>query len=291
MVSIQLGVSLAELSLLQPRRIDGPSFYQLCQDGRARRICFGSIHKGALHPGKGGHTYAFNIPFEETIGPLLKDALGLRLFSNKFYPGSVWRGFADAEEAAALREWLSTRGEYIYIRDLMDLSCALGSNNDGEDRTELGELEYRAKYRRDEAAIAELSVRLVSFVNAHSLFELADTICPVPPRPGKEFDLPSSLAARMAESLGVSLVKRAAWQNGKPELKQIPFEQKWDALESANLAFNADEVRGKRVILLDDLYQSGVTMNFVAGRLRAAGARRVFGLSVVKSMRNTDNAQ
>jgi predicted amidophosphoribosyltransferase len=44
------------------------------------------------------------------------------------------------------------------------------------------------------------------------------------------------------------------------------------------------------VILIDDLYQSGITMQYVASRLLQAGAASVLSLTIVKSNRDTDNA-
>ena len=43
------------------------------------------------------------------------------------------------------------------------------------------------------------------------------------------------------------------------------------------------------IILLDDIYQSGTTIQFVAMKLIEAGAKRIFGLTTVKARRNTDN--
>ncbi len=43
------------------------------------------------------------------------------------------------------------------------------------------------------------------------------------------------------------------------------------------------------ILLLDDLYQSGITMQYVAMKLQKAGAEKIFGLSIVKSLNDTDN--
>jgi predicted amidophosphoribosyltransferase len=46
---------------------------------------------------------------------------------------------------------------------------------------------------------------------------------------------------------------------------------------------------GKRVLLVDDLYQSGISMNYCALLLLRAGAKKVFGLACEKTCRNDDN--
>jgi predicted amidophosphoribosyltransferase len=48
-------------------------------------------------------------------------------------------------------------------------------------------------------------------------------------------------------------------------------------------------LEGRTVLLLDDLYQSGISMNYVAMELLAAGVKEVFGLACEKTCRNDDN--
>ena len=43
------------------------------------------------------------------------------------------------------------------------------------------------------------------------------------------------------------------------------------------------------VILLDDLYQSGVTFQYVGMKLLSSGASRILGLSLVKGRGDRDN--
>ena len=89
--------------------------------------------------------------------------------------------------------------------------------------------------------------------------------------------------------LGKPVATSGKWAKEKPQLKETSEKKKWLALESAELSFSAEEMGGKKFLLIDDLYQSGATMNFVAGKLKEAGANRVFGLSLVKSLRDSDN--
>jgi predicted amidophosphoribosyltransferase len=45
----------------------------------------------------------------------------------------------------------------------------------------------------------------------------------------------------------------------------------------------------RKVLLLDDLYQSGVSMNYCGLLLLQAGAKKIFGLACEKTCRNDDN--
>lgn len=74
----------------------------------------------------------------------------------------------------------------------------------------------------------------------------------------------------------------------KSELKNAEsLEEKLDALLNSHLKI-ADEVdlKEKSILLVDDLYKSGLTMQYVAMMLKNAGCSRVFGLTLVKSLGN-----
>ena len=67
------------------------------------------------------------------------------------------------------------------------------------------------------------------------------------------------------------------------------MQQKWDLLEQTGLCVRGDSLIGKKVILLDDMYQSGTTLNYIGRKILQAGARAVYGLTLVKSLSNADN--
>ncbi len=70
-------------------------------------------------------------------------------------------------------------------------------------------------------------------------------------------------------------------------MKDLPLVEKVAVLADA---FTVQiPVTGKSIVLIDDLYQSGVTLWSLARFLKAQGAHRVYGLACVKSCRDTDN--
>jgi len=72
------------------------------------------------------------------------------------------------------------------------------------------------------------------------------------------------------------------------ELKNLPLEQKVEALVGS-VSVDTTKVADKTIVVVDDLYQSGLTINYIAEELRQAGAKEVFGLAAVKTMRCDDN--
>ena len=78
----------------------------------------------------------------------------------------------------------------------------------------------------------------------------------------------------------------------KSSAKQFKIKKKWDVWEDAQVSFQkgrALNVEGKTIVLIDDKYQSGTTIQYIAMKLQDAGAREVYGLCFVKTLRDTDN--
>lgn len=171
---------------------------------KPRRICFGSMHKNALKPydPKWDATF-FNIPFKETIGPLVTADHQLTFTRNQY--GQFSARIVGHASFISLEAWIRRRAEHVYLKDCLALSSALGENfTDDDARSRIGSIEYAAKYERDEAAVDELGNELVQFIKAHAYYRTARYICPVPASPGSDWPLTHMLAERIANELGVN---------------------------------------------------------------------------------------
>jgi predicted amidophosphoribosyltransferase len=83
-------------------------------------------------------------------------------------------------------------------------------------------------------------------------------------------------------------------RNSKPQMKELNVQQKvstWSSIYGVpgNVDCGTVSFSGRDVVIVDDLYQSGVSMWAYAKFLKESGANRVFGLAGVKSMRDSDN--
>ncbi|GGG50683.1 hypothetical protein GCM10010964_42410 [Caldovatus sediminis] len=268
----------------------------LLADNHPRRICFRTTH--AHEPKRSQPPYAgtLNVPFCETIGRIFESDLGLRLFQNPNRPG-YWRSIQTEEEYARIETWVKQQGTRVFLRDCLDMSLALGINlekgPDGQPagHTPLGALEARAKAGPDEEAISQLQAAFIATIRAVPGYREARLIAAVPPRPGKAHDLPSLLAGRIAAALGIEdLTPRFRFAAPKGTVKAARLEEKWAAWEQSGLGFDPPLSERLAVILIDDKYQSGISIQFVASVLRAAGAGEIYGLCAVKTWRDTDNA-
>ncbi|MGO9317995.1 MAG: hypothetical protein ACLPXT_01410 [Terracidiphilus sp.] len=236
----------------------------------------------------------FVVPFVETIRPLFEKETGLDLFQSKFKDG-MWRSVHDEAEFARIQEWILAQGTRKFLRNCLDLSIALDyniANIENGQYTEIGALEHRAKPVCDAEAVASLSKFCADTIQNLHYYRDTEFIVAVPTMSAKQYDLPSQVAARVSVALSKkNLTDCFAWDHAKQKpLKGARIEEKWTLLEATGLRFNCSISNKSDVILIDDKYQSGTTMQFVAMKLQEAGARFIFGISLVKTLRDTDNA-
>ncbi|MBU1223377.1 MAG: hypothetical protein KKA22_00800 [Gammaproteobacteria bacterium] len=255
-----------------------------------RRRCFAD-HSG-IQAAKQNGTKSFSVKFKETILPIYEAMTGFQLkHSIQFW--NYWHRIGDDDELAKIQDWESSQGSRVFLRDCLSLSIALGINfvdNQSHQHTELGELEHQAKQQQNKEAIKSLAKRCAETINELPFYKGADFIAAVPPRPGKEFDLPSWVAKLVSVVTGKpDITSNFSFGNTKASVKEVALEEKWAAWEAADLKVNGIDLAGKKVILIDDKYQSGTTIQFVGMVLQKFGASEVYGLSLVKTLRDTDN--
>jgi competence protein ComFC len=150
-------------------------------------------------------------------------------------------------------------------------------------RTEIGELLFRLKYRNDEGAVTDLVDAAETFIRGwRSDFSV---IVPVPATRTYRPNQPVlRLASDVAERLGVPIAADAVRKlKSFSELKNV-----YDAEERRKLLEGAFEVKpkhvsGQRVLLFDDLYRSGATMNAIAERISDAGASQVYAFAFTQT--------
>ena len=151
-------------------------------------------------------------------------------------------------------------------------------------RSDLGELLYRLKYRSDASAVDEIVTVAARFYRSWN--PGATLIVPVPPSRSSRPQQPvSMLAAAMGGQLNLAVEQTAVTRTREiPELKDIyAYDERSRALEGAHtIAVSA--VRGQTVLLLDDLYGSGATMNAITAALYdQGGVVDVYALAITRT--------
>ncbi|MCX5676058.1 MAG: ComF family protein [Planctomycetota bacterium] len=153
-------------------------------------------------------------------------------------------------------------------------------------RSELGELLYRLKYRSDASAVAPLAHEAAEFVRLQNWG--VQVIVPVPPTRADRPHQPVLLvAAVLGELLGLPVCERGVIKTkDTPQLKDVfDYNERLSLLEDA-FEVDPSATRGRKVLLFDDLYRSGATMNAVASAVYdAGGAADVLALAVTRTRR------
>ena len=153
-------------------------------------------------------------------------------------------------------------------------------------RSPAGELLYRLKYKNDHGAAAELGEAAVSFVR--SWRPNVEALIPVPPsrpRPVQPvFVLGEAIAVALAIEYCPSCVRRT---REAPQLKDVfGYDERWGLLEGLHEVQRA-ELEGRGVLLIDDLFRSGATMNSITASLYDDGrVADVFALTMTRTRSN-----
>ncbi len=151
-------------------------------------------------------------------------------------------------------------------------------------RSEIGNLVYAYKYRGERRLARDLATRWVELLANHPELPRPDVVIPVPPSTQRDFDPVTLLAQSLAEQLSIpaltdTLVKTCAT---KPQKQMTAFAQK-QANVAGTFALKSD-VRGKRTLLVDDLYDSGATLSEAARTLQRGGALSIVVLTLTKTI-------
>lgn len=274
---------------------------------KPRRMQLSSEWPTSLHePKKPDENWSLVLPFCETFRNAFEemcdvDSIGLRAAQGGTRCYTFLNDAKDnSETLGRVKAWLKIVGGYVAIRDCLALSFALDydrkAGNPKMAQTEIGKLRSRAKpYNKAvtsdvRAAAKELSEACLAALKALSCYEVTDAVAAMPPaRADKEFDLPQTLAAQIARRWKRPDLSGAVRTiRSRPPIKNSALTEKLAAIEGTVEA-DAAVFSGKSVLLVDDLYQSGVSINYVAMVLLEAGARKVLGLACEKTCTNDDN--
>jgi hypothetical protein len=233
-----------------------------------------------------------NFHFEETIQPILASALCAHFFPNKFGYGAR----IESEKREMLESFVEQFNQTVFIRSLLPCMIALDMNfkSNSDEYTEIGKHEHEAKENNVQESSVYLTNEIVKTIKGLPFYQHADGIVCIPPSTGKKTCLPKTISKGVAEALGISdFTEKLKFVNKDKSLQNEAVNEKWSTLVDSELIVEDpnNDLTGKVVILLDDLYQSGSTMHYATMKLQQAGTAHVLGIAVVKSRRDDDNTE
>ncbi len=263
-----------------------------CHNLSPKRICFKSCHSNALRTTHFDNNpdvkWALFIPFDNTIKKLFEKETNLKIYPTK--AGNFWCPIKSKEEYEQAVKFKEKYEEIVFVRDNLDLSISLSENlDDKNNRTLLGELEYQAKYNSSTKARIKISDQITQFLKNTPYYKDCPHICAIPSSKLGKVNLPMRITNRISSNPDfIDLSSKLKWKSEKKQLKELSFQERWNELEKTGIEIIIDK-KITKIILIDDLYQSGTTIQFVAMKLKEYGIKKIYGLTIVKARNDSDN--
>ncbi|MGI9440337.1 MAG: phosphoribosyltransferase family protein [Parvibaculales bacterium] len=261
---------------------------ELRDDKSPKRIHFASSHEDALKKNE-EKLGTLNLPFKESLEEY---GFSWALFTNKHQqddnPHAVWRSIKIGQNYEQIEKWIEERREIVILRSLLTASVALAIRKDAQGVTPISQNVVAAKSKEHTPAINNLVQASCNFLNKNPKFREVDYICAIPAETDK-YNLPRILAREISKKLGLTdITSHFCIAGEKSKLRKQSVDKKWQALEGARISIEMN-LQEKRVLLIDDTYQSGITMHYIAMLLQNKGAKAIYGLAMQKTRRDTDN--
>lgn len=171
--------------------------------------------------------------------------------------------------------------------------------DDQNRQTSLGRAFHAAKYESLDlnAANQYMTILTQSIYRMMSIFEgcydpKRAVVMHIPvARACKDANLGYQIALQVAQMANLPFMEVILDCN-KPQFKGLRLDEKlvaWEEIYDKRMSAVQFPINSPDVFIVDDLYQSGTTMWAFARYLKNLGARQVFGLACVKSLRDSDN--
>ncbi|HQQ67896.1 MAG TPA: ComF family protein [Candidatus Cloacimonadota bacterium] len=146
---------------------------------------------------------------------------------------------------------------------------------------------HNLKYREHTRSAKWLADGMAGYIAQNPIFQKSDYIMAVPLHSVRKrergFNQSELIARRVAKLSGIQYidaVKRGRYTASQTMLHQ---EQRLTNLKGAFRTSRPGRIAGKNILVIDDVFTTGSTLNEISKTLHAAGAARVFGLTACRA--------
>lgn len=151
----------------------------------------------------------------------------------------------------------------------------------------IGKVVHVFKYQFVTDIMTVLEPIIKEFCQNHSLyFHNSAMIIPVPLHrrrfAERGFNQAELIAKALSRSLSVPLLSALRRQKQTKQQAKLMKVERETNVSSAFLVSDRIDIEGKEVVIVDDVYTTGSTIQECAAVLRAAGAKRVMGFTVAR---------
>lgn len=184
-----------------------------------------------------------------------------------------------------LRSVLGLLVDVVTIPVSEELSCALaldfykdpGSSEDPMEwsNTPAGELVHQAKYHQSMPDAKALADAMAAVISKHPLFSSADLVVSVPGHANNPASFGVRLAKSVASRVGKDFVATEARSDERPPAKEAGHQDPNALKDEFHIP---TPLTGMRVIIVDDVIRSAISMRAVAAAARRASAASVVGI-------------
>lgn len=131
--------------------------------------------------------------------------------------------------------------------------------------------------------------RLASVVRSHPEHFSADVVIPVPLDHGRlrerGFNQAELIAKPFARLLGIPFRSYLLVRTRpRPNHLRLTRRERWETVRGAYATHQSAQVDKLRVLLVDDVFTTGATLDACSQALKGAGAARVVGLTVARAL-------
>jgi len=153
--------------------------------------------------------------------------------------------------------------------------------------TKIGSMAYEYKYGGEKTLVDRLADAMAKFLRGHESYRDVEVLVAVPSTvKERAYDPVPHLARALSERIGIPWSQEALvkTRQTRPQKEMENETQKIRNVRGAFRVADRDRVRGKRVLLIDDLYDSGATLNECTRMLRGAGTKAVSALTLTRTI-------
>lgn len=152
-------------------------------------------------------------------------------------------------------------------------------------RPEIAELLFRLKNRADKDAAGPIIETAANFLAPYR--DRFDSIVPVPPSHQRALQPVIVLAEGIGATLGIPVLSCITTTRPTTQLKNVTDPEERKKQVDGLYQVDATQTRGRSILLFDDLFRSGTTMNAITDELLGPGkAAAVRALTITKTRSN-----
>lgn len=151
--------------------------------------------------------------------------------------------------------------------------------------SQIGESLYQLKYKRDNNQVDFLVEQLVSFLKTRMVLKYLDVIIPTPASYQREFQPVYEICHQVGQQLNIpvdfSYIQKIKDTKQLKEIDDINQRQAMikDAFKLADIRY-----QNKKVLIIDDLFRSGTTLNEITDTLYNQGnVQNVYVVTLTKT--------